>query len=110
MNTNSIPKTALITGASRGIGAACAKTFAAAGYNLVLVCQKSMDALQILKENLQNEYHISCLCLQADMSCEEDVLRVFSHIGSLDVLINNAGMAPAGLRFRSCCRITAARL
>lgn len=95
MNTN--PKTALITGASRGIGAACAAAFAEAGYNLVLICQNSMEALNILAENLQNKYPISCLALQADMGCEEDVLKVFSQIKELDVLVNNAGMAHFGL-------------
>lgn len=97
MNTNPTTKTALITGASRGIGKACAKRFAEAGYHLVLTCQNSMDELNRLAEKLQKEYAISCLPIQADMGCEEDVLRVFSHVHSLDVLVNNAGMAHFGL-------------
>lgn len=97
MNTSPHPKTALITGASRGIGAACAESFAAAGYNLVLTCSKSMNDLQALADKLQSEYHISCLCMQADMGCEEDVIQLFSKIDTLDVLVNNAGMAHFGL-------------
>lgn len=90
-------KTALITGASRGIGAACAESFARAGYHLVLTCHNSMDALQVLAGRLTSEYSVECLCIQADMGCEEDVQRLFSQIDNLDVLVNNAGMAHFGL-------------
>ncbi len=90
-------KTALITGASRGIGAACAERFAAENYNLILTCQNSMDALQQLAQELQKKYSVSCKTVQADMGCEEDVLRLFSDIDTLDVLVNNAGIAHIGL-------------
>jgi len=90
-------KTALITGASRGIGAACAERFAAESYSLILTCQNSMDALQQLAQELQKKYSVSCKTVQADMGCEEDVLRLFSDINTLDVLVNNAGVAHIGL-------------
>ncbi len=94
---NSTTKTALITGASRGIGRACAERFAAAGYHLVLTCQNSMNELEQLAEQLQNNYHISCQAIQADMGNEDAAKQIFSHISRLDVLINNAGMAHFGL-------------
>lgn len=97
MNTSTHTQTVLITGASRGIGAACAEIFAEAGYNLVLTCHNSMDALQMLAGRLSSEYPITCQCIQADMGCEEDVTALFSQIDNLDVLINNAGMAHFGL-------------
>lgn len=97
MNTNIQKKTALITGASRGIGRACAEGFARSGYNLILTCHNSIDALNTLAENLQKEYGISCQAILADMGCEEDVLQLFSQINNLDVLVNNAGMAYFGL-------------
>lgn len=97
MNTSTQPKTALITGASRGIGAACAASFAAAGYNLVLTCSRSMTELQTLSNQLTDKYGVECLCVQADMGREEDVLKLFSQIDCLDVLVNNAGMAHFGL-------------
>ena len=97
MNTTTQPKTALITGASRGIGAACATEFAAAGYNLILTCNKSMTDLQALADKLTAEYPVECQCVQADIGCEEDVIQLFSKIDSLDVLVNNAGMAHFGL-------------
>ena len=95
--SNTTPQTVLITGASRGIGAACAKAFAASGYNLVLTCSKSMEDLQALANHLTAEYSVECLCVQADMGCEEDVAKLFSQIKKLDVLVNNAGMAHFGL-------------
>ncbi len=94
---NSTAKTALITGASRGIGKACAERFAAAGYDIILTCQNSMDELEQLAQRLQKEYPVKCTALQADMGSEHAVSQVFSHINSLDVLVNNAGMAHFGL-------------
>ena len=49
-------KTVLITGASRGIGAAIAKTFAEAGYGLALCCRNSMDELEDLAQKLRTSY------------------------------------------------------
>lgn len=90
-------QTALITGASRGIGRAAAECFARAGYSLVLTCERSMDALRAWAEELSAKYNISCLALQADMGNEEDVQALFSQIHRLDVLVNNAGIAHMGL-------------
>lgn len=94
MNTR---RTALITGASRGIGAAIARTFAENGYHLVLTCDKSMEALEKLAGQLMSDFQISCTTLQADMSCEEDVTQIFAEIKHLDVLVNNAGISYIGL-------------
>lgn len=90
-------KTALITGASRGIGRAAAECFGAAGYNLILTCRNSMDALRETAARLQNEYDIQCLALQADMGAEDEVRQLFQSIDRLDVLVNNAGIAHIGL-------------
>lgn len=95
MQTNK--KTALITGASRGIGLAAAERFGAAGYNLILTCKSSIDALRETAARLEGKNQIRCLALQADMGREEDVLRLFQSIDCLDVLVNNAGIAHIGL-------------
>ena len=69
MNKNA--KTALITGASRGIGQATAECFAAAGYNLILTCSNTIDILQGFAEELHHKYQIDCKAIQADMGCED---------------------------------------
>lgn len=91
------PKTALITGASRGIGRAVAEVFAQAGYHLFLTCQSSMPELDAFAADLTTKYGITCTPLQADMGNFSDVEKVFSHIRQLDVLVNNAGIAHIGL-------------
>jgi len=90
-------KTALITGASRGIGAAIARTFAEEGYTLYLTCSESFEALTELAQELSDQYDISCTPLQADMGKEEEVQQLFRSIPSLDVLVNNAGISHVGL-------------
>lgn len=89
--------TALITGASRGIGRAIAESFAEAGYSLILTCSKTMEDLNAIAANLSEKYGISCLSLQADMGNAEDVAEVFTQIKNLDVLVNNAGISYVGL-------------
>ncbi|MEG1677992.1 MAG: SDR family NAD(P)-dependent oxidoreductase [Clostridia bacterium] len=84
-------RTALITGGSRGIGAAMVRAFTAAGYRVVFLYQKSKEAA----EALAHETGAQALCCdithaqQVSSSCAE-ALRCLSHI---DVLVNNAGIA-----------------
>ncbi|MCM1045476.1 MAG: SDR family NAD(P)-dependent oxidoreductase [Candidatus Gastranaerophilales bacterium] len=89
--------TALITGASRGIGAAIADAFAQAGYRLILTCDRSFDDLTKLAADLVAQYGISCKAYQADMGDYSQVQEVFSQVSRLDVLINNAGISYMGL-------------
>lgn len=90
-------QTALITGASRGIGLAAAQAFAAAGYELILTCRNSMDTLENLAGQLHLRHGITCRAIRADMGSPSDVDRIFEQIKSLDVLVNNAGIAHIGL-------------
>lgn len=93
-NTN---KTVLITGASRGIGCACARAFAAAGYDLYLTCLHSPERLAALKKELEDAYPVTCRTFLCDAGEYQDVVRVFSAIETLDVLVNNAGISYIGL-------------
>ena len=88
---------ALITGASRGIGNACARAFAAAGYDLYLTCLHQETLLLDLKKELEQHYSIKCHTFLCDCSHYEEVRALFSDISTLDVLINNAGISHIGL-------------
>lgn len=94
---NNQPPTALITGASRGIGKAIAEAFAGAGYHLILTCSRTLAELEAVASHLSGQYGISCRAVQADMGNAGDVATLFSEIHSLDVLINNAGISYVGL-------------
>ncbi|MBR1771813.1 MAG: SDR family oxidoreductase [Lachnospiraceae bacterium] len=94
---NTPTKHALITGASRGIGAAIARCFAQDGYALTLTCSQSMEALSALCADLQNRFQVPCTPIQADVSREADVARLFAGLTDLDVLVNNAGISYVGL-------------
>jgi 3-oxoacyl-[acyl-carrier protein] reductase len=93
-------KVAVVTGASKGIGAAIARHFAAAGARVVVNYATSKEgADQVVKEIMNNGG--TAIAVQADVSNEADVIRLFEEtkktFGALDVLVNNAvaqGYAP----------------
>lgn len=94
-------KVVLITGASRGIGAAIAHRFAKEGYSLIINCSKSEASLLELKEQLMATYHISVLASVGNIGDSAYVQKLFSKIkdefGGIDILINNAGISHIGL-------------
>lgn len=94
-------KTALITGASRGIGRAIAMTLAKEGYHIFLNCRQSITALQELQEEILSLPGGSCKLLLGDVGDSHTVAHMFEQIyqdcDCLDVLINNAGCAHIGL-------------
>lgn len=87
----------LITGASRGIGSALAEEFARAGYDLILTCSQSLEALSEISDRLVRTYGIKCSPRQADMGDPAQVAALFSTLTDLHVLINNAGISHIGL-------------
>lgn len=93
--------TVLITGASRGIGAACAERFARAGYDVAVNYLHSREQAEALCARLQAEYAVRCMPVCADVSDPDAVgdmiARVKEHLGTIDVLVNNAGIAQSGL-------------
>ena len=94
-------KTVLITGASRGIGKACARIFAANGWRLVLNCHKNKKRLEELKKELETEFAVSCMISAGNAGDPAYVEHLFKELenfsSTLDVLINNAGVAYMGL-------------
>ena len=94
---SSYVKTVLITGASRGLGRACAIKFASKNYNIVVNYNNSYDEAVNLKKELENLYHVEVLIIKADISIESEVSKMvelaISKLGHIDCLVNNAGIA-----------------
>ena len=90
-------KTIIITGASAGVGAACARAFAAQKANLVLVA-RGQQGLDLIKEELSKQTRV--LTVAMDVSDTEQCLALFTkaelEFGRVDVLVNNAGMHSRG--------------
>lgn len=89
-------QTALITGASSGIGKACAEHFADLGVNLIITARR-LDRLKKLAEELSLKYGIKCIPLQLDVQSNEQVVAAFKKLENdkvdIDILVNNAGLA-----------------
>ncbi len=92
-------KTALVTGASSGIGKAIAEKLAAAGCDLILVARNEA-ALQKLATTLQNQYGNIVLVIAADLTHPQCAPNIYQQIVSknrrVDILINNAGFGTYG--------------
>ena len=89
-------KTALVLGASQGIGRAIAETLAGEGANLVLVA-RSADALELLAGSLSDKYGIEATPVVADLSNAAEVETLCSQVSETyrpDMLVNNAGGPP----------------
>lgn len=97
MNNIYVLKTAIITGSSRGIGAATAEQFAKKNYNVVINYVNSKEAAEKLSNELEKKYNVKTLVVKCDVSKEEEVLNMLQltkeKFGTIDVLINNAGIA-----------------
>ncbi len=90
-------KTVFISGASRGLGAIIAKTFASNNYNIIINYNKSEHKAINLKKDLESKYNIKCFLYKCDVSNEFEVkdmfLRIKGEIGNIDCVINNAGIS-----------------
>ena len=87
-------KTALVTGASSGIGKAFAEELAADGFNLVLVARR-IDRINSLKADLEAAHGIKALVIEADLFDPQSPTKIFNRTVkegvSIDILINSAG-------------------
>lgn len=97
MNT----KTAIVTGASRGIGKSIALELAANGYDLLINSSRSADALENVKAEIISKYQVKCVTFTGnigDHSIAENAYNTaHKELGNLSLLINNAGISHIGL-------------
>jgi len=91
--------TALITGASSGIGAELARVFAKHGHNLVLTARRK-NRLEELAESLRRDYGIKAEVLPMDLSLESGPDDIYKNLKQknirIDILVNNAGLLVYG--------------
>lgn len=90
----------IVTGASRGIGAATAKLAAARGYSVCVNYKSDAEAAQAVVREIQD--HDNAVAIQADVSIESDVVRLFeqttARLGSPVALVNNAATLEPQMR------------
>lgn len=95
-----ISKTALITGASRGIGKAIAIAFAKNGYHVAISCNSKKELLDDVKKEIET-YGVSCITYVGNIGEEHHVKTftklVLEQFGHINVLVNNAGISIVGL-------------
>ncbi len=93
-------KVVVVTGASSGIGRACAEEFAKQGAHVVLAGRRIVTICEITAE-LEKKYGVRCLAVECDVSKQDDCKYLIDHtvmsFGKLDVLVNNAGVSMRAL-------------
>lgn len=93
---NQQKKIVLITGASGGIGAACAEHFAANNWAVIITGRRETQ-LQAIANHLQEKYNAEVLALTFDVRDHQTITQIFADLApewqAIDVLINNAGLA-----------------
>ena len=95
MELNLKGRTALITGGSRGIGFGVAELLAAEGCNLHLA-SRSQESLDAARKSLAGKHGVKVTVHALDLSTQDNVLKLATACGPVDILINNAGAIPQG--------------
>ena len=95
--TDKYGSTALIAGASEGIGAAFADSLAAEGFNLVLIARRA-EPLQRLAAMISDRYKVRVTCLESDLSDEDAAEKVIESLNGqeVDFLVYNAALSHIG--------------
>jgi short-subunit dehydrogenase len=99
MNSPQTQGTALVTGASSGIGAIYAERLAARGFDLLLVA-RDQERLEAAATKLRAEHGVQVEVLKSDLTQKDDVLKLEQRLrsdSSISLLLNNAGVAADGL-------------
>ncbi|HEY2104611.1 MAG TPA: SDR family oxidoreductase [Candidatus Binataceae bacterium] len=89
----------LVTGASSGLGVECARALAIAGADVVIAARRG-DRLDTLAAEIRKQYGVRALPIAADITVEAEIEQIIARsvaeLGEIDILINNAGVAPTG--------------
>ncbi len=88
-------KTVLVTGASKGIGLACAKLFAEEGCHLHLASRTEAD-LKRAQDDIKSRHNVSVTIHPVDLSDGDTARALAARCGDIDILVNNAGAIPRG--------------
>jgi 3-oxoacyl-[acyl-carrier protein] reductase len=91
-------RTALVTGASRGIGHACARALAAAGHSVVLAA-RNREKLDAAAAEIR-EQGGDARVVEIDLASPESIKSAFQQAGPIDILVNNAALTRDGLAMR----------
>ena len=94
MNEMATPKTALVTGASRGIGLACAQALASTGTRVILAARDGAK-LEAASAAIPESSWITI-----DLSSQDSIKEAFAKAGKVDILVNNAAVTKDGLALR----------
>ena len=90
-------KVVLVTGSSSGLGSEIIRKFASNNYNCIINYLTHENEAKSLKKELESKYKIKCLIVKADISNENEVLKmkelILKEFSKIDVLVNNAGIA-----------------
>ena len=99
MNTHNskYPNTALITGASSGIGEAFVRKLASLGFNVIIAARRK-ERLEKLAEEIRIKYNVEVIVIQADLSEDNFLQKIIEAVGEreIGILINNAGLGSVG--------------
>ena len=95
MDLNLKGRTALVTGASRGIGYAVARLLAAEGCNVHLASRSAAD-LDAAKQKILAESKVNVTCHPGDLGKAEIATSLAKELSGVDILVNNAGAIPQG--------------
>ncbi|HUD59760.1 MAG TPA: SDR family NAD(P)-dependent oxidoreductase, partial [Acetobacteraceae bacterium] len=95
MELNLRGRTALITGASKGIGRAAAEVLAEEGVNVIVVSRTQAD-LEAVRDNIAARWNVRVEVHAFDISDSRNIDRLVAQHPDIDILVNNAGAIPAG--------------
>lgn len=94
-------KTAVITGGSRGIGAAIAARLAAEGCDIALIYHGNTQKAEAVRAEIEENYGRKCRAYRCDVAdgaaCKETVKAILAEFETIDILVNNAGITKDGL-------------